>query len=329
VEGASRSCSNGARDENSDGTLKLLDLETGVSNLVEKVRTLGFCPQGDVTRALLSYALRLMEAPGTLSRGDRTPTKVLEHIEDSAAVLELLPDLASAETIADIGSGNGLPGVVVALLVDGVRKGKPEKNDGSASEGADLHGVGHSGERDEDGENGQSSVGVDRRWRVAAGAPLPRVFLVERSRKRRAFMARICFELGVPAVVVSPSDACWNRPKMIRMTSSERHFVQRESIPVAHLLDEAEAVSAQENRLFSVVLVRAVAPLLRTPQIAAAHLEKDGTAVVWAGRPDRESRLACESACRAAGLVGKWTRPSHLASRGELLVMKFETPLRQ
>jgi 16S rRNA G527 N7-methylase RsmG len=220
-------------------------LQSGIRQIVEKLKGLGVEPPESCEMTLARYAEILMNSKvGLVSRGDRTPLRVVEHIEDCAAVFEVCGEIRRAPLIGDLGSGNGLPGIVVASLLGGEQ---------------DL-----------------------RRSKTR-----PRVVLMERSRRLAAFLRRVCLEVGV---------------------SAEVKLVKEGSRPT--------------TGGFRVLLMRAVTTLPAAPSLAAPYLDSRGTAVVWAGRPSEASRSACADACRAAGLVGKWTRSVGLRSRGEFLVMK-------
>lgn len=382
----------------------LSGVEAGIDRLLWKIRAMGFTlDDAGLSEALVSYTRTLIDAPGALSRRDRTPRKVLEHIEDSASVLEVVPEIASARAIGDIGSGNGLPGIVVALLLDGVvsrparsspalgasAEGASERRRGVRAEGTNRGGrMGRAGARSEaEGaavDAGLAGTDIRKGWwigshgspsgsgralpliespekikneghttlvpiatsvdlalakfpkkkdghaqpsllseknQIGARAPAsPRVFLVERSRRKRAFLRRLCIELGVPAVVAGDQD-----PPSFADVENVEAEPRKPSREVAE--GEREDTGVYRGARcwagpFPVVLARAVAPLHGVARVVSSYLARDGTGVVWAGSPSAGKRAACMDACRAAGLVGKWTRPSQLASRGELLVVR-------
>lgn len=228
----------------------LSQIESGVGRISRKLQEIDVRSPPEAVAGLVVFAEILLTArPPLVSRRDRSPRRILEHIEDCASVFEVCEEITAASSIADLGSGNGLPGIVVALLLRN-RALAPPTNESP-----------------------------------------PRVSLIERSRRRAAFLRRVCLEVGAPAEVLVP---------------------------------EGDAPLIPRRR-FSVVLARALAPLPAVPSLVATYLAPEGTAVVWAGNPDRDTRAECAGACRSVGLVGKWTKPVKLRSRGDLLSMSFET----
>lgn len=60
------------------------------------------------------------ERQNLVSRGEASPNRLWQHALDSASSLFLLRELPEGSRVADVGSGNGLPGVVLACLAEGL-----------------------------------------------------------------------------------------------------------------------------------------------------------------------------------------------------------------
>ena len=61
------------------------------------------------------YAGMLADSPHNLVAASSLPLLWHRHMLDSAQLLPLIPD--SAKTLADLGSGAGFPGLVLAILL--------------------------------------------------------------------------------------------------------------------------------------------------------------------------------------------------------------------
>ncbi len=97
-------------------------LRSRLGGVLGKVATLGVEVPDAAEPTLLRYCEFLLRSREAVSKKDRTPEGVLAHLEDCAAVIEVCPDIAVATTVCDLGSGNGLPGIVVAALVGCYRR---------------------------------------------------------------------------------------------------------------------------------------------------------------------------------------------------------------
>ncbi len=226
----------------------MVRIEREVARILRELESLDVRPAPGAADGLVLYADALLQSRAALSRRDRTPQRVLEHFEDCLGVFEVFPEIVRCRRIADLGSGNGLPGIVITLILNG----------------------------------------TSRETSTAAGHD---VVLLERSARKAAFLKRVCLEIGARALV-------WRSEQRLSATGLQQKF--------------------------DVVLARAVAPLAEMPGLVVRYLQSDGTGVVWAGDPDAETKSACANACRAVGLVGKWTRPVKLRTRGELLLLQGE-----
>ena len=85
-----------------------------MSELLKWAPSLSVVEDGLLTRyrdELLKFNRRL----NLISRNTESDIDEI-HLLDSVLAVQLLPDLTSGSEIADIGSGNGLPGVVLAIL---------------------------------------------------------------------------------------------------------------------------------------------------------------------------------------------------------------------
>ncbi len=215
-------------------------LRSGLSSTLGKVASIGVEVPDAAPTTLLRYCEFLLRSREAVSKKDRTPERVLGHVEDCAAALEVCPEVSVARTVCDLGSGNGLPGIVIATLLGCYRR----------------------------------SAGPTGR---------PGITLLERSARRRALLRRLCVELGLDAKVEGSDGG---------------------------------------GTTHEVVLMRAVVPLPEVPSLAVLHMRRPGTCVVWAGNPGAEMRSAFEDACRRSGVVGEWTVPRELRSRGELVLVR-------
>lgn len=96
------------------------------STLVERATELGVDLDGNQVEALLSYELLLIDRAiplGLVARGDQTTVRERHILDSLRGVLALEPSDSDA---LDLGSGAGLPGIVVAIARPSLRVGLVE-----------------------------------------------------------------------------------------------------------------------------------------------------------------------------------------------------------
>lgn len=82
---------------------------------------------GDTARPALSALLQALASPAAPTSVHRATQAVDVHVADSLAALSV-PGLRSAERVADLGSGGGLPGLALAAAMPTVRMSLVESN---------------------------------------------------------------------------------------------------------------------------------------------------------------------------------------------------------
>ena len=82
----------------------------------------------DSARAQLAELAELLSRDPAAATTVRDPERVLDdHLADALVALEL-PQLRAASSIADLGSGAGVPGLPLAIALPGVRVALVESN---------------------------------------------------------------------------------------------------------------------------------------------------------------------------------------------------------
>jgi 16S rRNA (guanine(527)-N(7))-methyltransferase RsmG len=93
--------------------------ETAVFSVLEHgLRDLGLIPESGTLGKLTELVLILEEWSGRINlTGHRGPTEIASRLVlDAVAMSQAIPELATAESLADLGSGAGFPGLPFAIL---------------------------------------------------------------------------------------------------------------------------------------------------------------------------------------------------------------------
>ena len=284
--------------------------ESSIRRLIgwEHFARIGFPVDSVAANKLVAFAVWLLTSSGsTLSVLDRTEPKVIQHIEDAGAVLEALGDKARRGNWLDIGSGSGLPGLAVAIVL-GSRYAE------GAEQGIRNDARGGSGER------GSTPPSPKCRGCGHDHEPPSRVYLLDRAARRVLTMARTAVRLRVPVCVLEGE-----------ARESGLHVRRAWNIECP-----AEPAAARLRPLrcwpekYEVVTARAVAPLNETLKLVSAQMGMRGLGVIFVGPRALERAGGLAEVSRLASRLMLRTelfRPAVFDSRGSLLLLARDEPM--
>lgn len=289
--------------------------------------------QGELRHKLASIGVRVTEAqleklgalgtwlqtakPPVLSRRDRQPDYIAQHIEDSTALFEICGDRAWG-TVVDVGSGNGIPGLVIGILHEAATFGEASRGSTTAHSRGEYDG-GTPAWRDGDErkrEQRGTPRGNRRGGRGDSKSPMhgPSVYLVERSRTNALGLVRTAMRLAVSVTVV------WG--SVDRRVGVVSNKVWRVNMDRAQGKPVLQSEAAQPPHVaVDLAVARAVAPPPVAVQLLSPFVRAGALGAVYVGRLDPSSWSAVEGACEEAGIVGKLVEPKIFMVRGGRLLV--------
>jgi 16S rRNA G527 N7-methylase RsmG len=284
--------------------------ESSIRRLIgwERFARIGFRLDSVAASKLVAFAVWLLtSSESRLSALDRTESRVVQHIEDAGAVLEALGDKARRGNWLDIGSGSGLPGLAVAIVLgsrypEGAERGI--RNDA----------------RDAPGEwvttqacREYSACGHDHH-------PASRVYLLDRAGRRVLTMARTAVRLGVPVCVLEGE---------ARESGLHIRRAWKVECPAGPAVARLRPLNSWPEK-YEVVTARAVAPLNETLKLVSAQMEARGIGVIFVGPRALERAGGLGEVSRLASrlmLRVELFRPAVFDSRGSLLLLARDEPV--
>lgn len=249
--------------------------------------------------------------PALLSQRDRQPQYIAQHIEDSAALFEICGDRAWG-TVVDVGSGNGLPGLVIGVLHEAAR----------------LRGAGSEASACVSCDGDERVIRQRRTFRKtrqhSRGYPKlrmdgPRVYLVERSRTDALRLVRAASRIAISVSVV------WGSTDRDRCIVSKKawHVGTDSARGKPILQSEISPRPPFAVELVDLVVARAVAPPAVAVRLLSPFVRAGALGAVYVGRINPSSWSAVEGACEEAAVVGKFVEPKIFGVRGgQLLVLR-------
>ena len=160
----------------------------GRSEFASELKALGINVSRETLQRLETYAGLLVKWQAKINLvGPATlPDLWRRHFLDSAQLLPLLP--AAIGTLADLGSGAGFPGLVIAILLAG-RNSPPPRGEGLGVGGSPTTSVLRSPPPQPSPARGEEAT--------------PRVTLIESDSRKCAFLREVARETGVTVEILS------------------------------------------------------------------------------------------------------------------------------